>query len=153
MCIGFLSSLYKMNERRPGQGRDRSGDRVDQRLIIALSRLRCVSVCCTRNGRHVLAVTCAQTHAHLHFKETIDLTGPVRHSKIYAIKIYLERFLNDVMCVRIIQRYVLSRPVKIKPSDFFFPFVKRAHIQRCRCVCLTTDVSALIMFYDAPRWQ
>lgn len=35
-----------------------------QRLIIALSSLRCVSVCCTGSGRHVLAVTDARKYAH-----------------------------------------------------------------------------------------
>lgn len=49
------------------QGRPRTRqkpERAHQRRITAPSSLRCVSVCCTRNGRHVLAVTHARRHTH-----------------------------------------------------------------------------------------
>lgn len=43
-----------------------------------------MSVCCTRNGRHVLAVTRArrQMHAHVNYKGSIDLTGLASSAKI-----------------------------------------------------------------------
>ncbi len=68
------------------QGRPRTRQkpgRAEQRLIIALSSLRCVSVCCTRNGRHVLAVTHARRHTHtrVNFKDCIDLIGLIRSRK------------------------------------------------------------------------
>lgn len=70
-----IGAPSEMNERRrSGQGRGGRG------LTIAPSSLRCVSVCCTRNGRHVLAVTRArrQTHAHVNNKDSVDVIGLVR---------------------------------------------------------------------------
>lgn len=64
-----------MNERRADQGRIRN---PNHKLIIAPSSLRCVSVCCTRNGRHVLAVTDARRHAHNCVNLTLSISQDIR---------------------------------------------------------------------------
>lgn len=67
----------------PDQGRSRRADYC----------LRCVSVCCTRNGRHVLAVT--DTHARLNIKDPIDLVGLLVNHKIIKNSPTPAQFLRD----------------------------------------------------------
>lgn len=104
----WTPALRPRTRRRAGRGGRGGGGGAVGRLTIAPSSLRCVSVCCTRNGRHVLAVTRArgQTHAHVNNKDSVDVTGLVRDRFVKWSECILGRHKNKpcpcvFVCMRV----------------------------------------------------
>lgn len=138
MCIGFLSSLHEMNKRWTQWRRHARQEGLKSEAAHYPCRASDVCQCVLLETAAMCLLSHTRLDNHTHTREFlghIDLTG------LDALYLYLKS--KELKPIKVPGQCITSK------ISVYTNWV----VQVCVCVCLTTDVSALSMFYDTLRWQ